>query len=128
MSGLSKLERAQILLHQDLSMMITTLVFEPRLARIKVTFRDGSVLFVRYNNHNEYSYSVMFSDLTSDRSRFDNYDDTWEVVTRPHHYHPRMTKQGFLSPMKGVPDSDIPLLCDLLKKGKLLTREWRFDS
>ena len=126
MSGLSKLERAQILLHHGLSMMITNLAFEPRLARIKVTFRDGTVLFIRYNNHNEYSYSVIFSHLKYDRCRFDNYDDTWEVATRPHHFHPRMNKQGSPSPMNGDPDMDIPLLCDLLKKGKLLHHDCRF--
>ena len=126
MLGLIKLERARVLLEHHLPRMITDLEFEPRLARIKVVFRDGTILFVRYNNHNEYSYSVMFSQLQYDRCRFDNYDDTWKVSTPPHHFHPRRNNQGFESPMRGDPERDIPLLCDLLKKGKLLHRDWRF--
>ena len=40
-------------------------------------------------------YYYKKSKLELDRVRFDNYDDQWNVLTRPHHYHPRHIKAGF---------------------------------
>lgn len=33
----------------------------------------------------KYSYTIIFSKFELDRCRFDNYDDRWEVSTKPHH-------------------------------------------
>ncbi|MHA1489932.1 MAG: hypothetical protein ACTSRI_09770 [Promethearchaeota archaeon] len=84
------------------------------------------LLYVRYNDHNEYSYVIIYSKLELDRVRFDNYDDQWNVSTRPHHYHPHHSKNGFLSPMNGYHKHDIPVFCNLVKSGKLLSTNFRF--
>ncbi len=41
-----------------------------------------------------------------DRCRFDNYDDKWNTITRPNHFHPRFVKEGFKSPMIGHPNKN----------------------
>ena len=88
--------------------------------------RDGTKFYVRYNNHNEYSYTVIFSKNKWDRIRFDNYDDKWIVKTRPNHFHPRYNKDGFVSPMNGLPEHDIPLLSSFIKSGDLFSQDFRF--
>jgi hypothetical protein len=125
-SGLEKLRQALTILEKELESILMQLAFEPRLARVHVKLRDGTVLYIRYNNHGEYSYSVIFSSLKYDRCRFDNYDDTWNVSTRPNHFHPRMEKDGVKCPMVGDPTHDIPLLCNLLRKSKLEDQNFRF--
>ncbi|KKN04175.1 hypothetical protein LCGC14_1100130 [marine sediment metagenome] len=61
-----------------------------------------------------------------DRCRFDNYDDKWNLSTRPNHFHPRFIKDGFISPMIGHPDQDIQKLCKLLLSNKLILKDFRF--
>ena len=119
MSSLQKLDKTRLLLHQYLSIHLSTLNFEPKLARIHAILRDNVQLYVRYNNYGEYSYTIIFSKSSLDRCRFDNYDDRWEVSTRPHHFHPRKKKDAFRSIMTGTPEKDIPLLCELILSGKL---------
>jgi len=126
MSSLTKLMESKPILEKELSIYIKNLDFEPKLARIKITLRDGALLYVRYNNYNEYSYAIIYSKLELDRVRFDNYDDQWNVVTRPHHYHPRQCKNGFISPMNGNHKHDIPEFCNLIKSGKLISADFRF--
>jgi len=119
MSSLQQLDKARLLLHQYLSIHLITLKFEPKLARIHAILRDNVQLYIRYNNHGEYSYSILFSKTALDRCRYDNYDDRWEVLTRPNHFHPRKNKEAFQSIMTGNPEKDIPLLCELILSGKL---------
>ena len=97
MSSLQKLDKAKLLLHQYLSIHLISLKFEPKLARIHAILRDNVQLFIRYNN----------------------YDDRWEVTTRPHHFHPRKKKIGIQSPMIGNPEKDIQTLCELILSNKL---------
>ena len=40
MSSLKKLDKAKLLLHQHLSIILKTINFEPKLARIHVILRD----------------------------------------------------------------------------------------
>jgi hypothetical protein len=42
--------------------------------------------------------------------RFDNYDDIWDVKTRPNHFHVRGMQSVIESPIRGMPDLDIPTL------------------
>jgi len=126
MGDILKLQQARVILEQYFSVYLKNLSFEPKLARIFIQFRDEIQLYIRYNNHNQYSYSVIFSKNELDRCRFDNFDDRWKVSSRPHHFHPRFNKLGFLSPMVGLPEKDIPRLCDLIIHGKLLPRDVRF--
>ena len=46
--------------------------------------------------------------------RFDNYDDRWEVITRPHHFHIRGLKSIIESSMLGKPNHDIPILLKMI--------------
>lgn len=126
MSSIKKLERSKLIIEKELSIYIKNLYFEPKLARILVILRDEIHLFIQYNNHNEYAYSIIFSKIDIDRSRFDNYDDRWNVSTKPHHFHPRHNKLGFLSPMNGNPEHDIPLFCKFVKSGKLFSPDFQF--
>jgi len=61
-----------------------------------------------------------------DRCRFDNYDDKWNVKTRPNHFHPRYDENGYNSPMTGNPSQDLQLLIKLIKTGNLLAKKIRF--
>jgi len=126
MLSIEKLIRSRLILEEELSIYTKILNFEPKLARIHVILRDKVQLFIRYNNHDEYSYCIIFSQMELDRCRFDNYDDRWDVITRPNHYHPRYNKLGFKSPMNGNPDHDIPKLCELIKSSKLLFKNFKF--
>ena len=119
MLGIEKLEKAKQILHQHLSELIETIKFEPKLARIHVILRDKVEFFIRYNNHNEYSYSITFSKAELDRCRFDNYDHKWDVHSSPHHLHPRKQLEAVSSEMIGIPDKDIVQLCKLIKSGKI---------
>lgn len=110
MSGIKKLERSKFIIEKELSVYLNNLHFEPKLARIQIILRDEIILFIRYNNHDEYAYSVYFSKIELDRCTFDNYDDRWNTSTKPHHFHPRHTKIGVSSPMNGNPEKDILLI------------------
>jgi len=48
-----------------------------------------------------------------------NYDDRWDVSTRPHHFHPRKKKNAIQSKMTGIPEEDMPNLCDSILSSKL---------
>ena len=128
MSGIIKLERAKTLLEKNFAKQISNLNFKPKLATISLSLRDGTQIYIRYNNHNQYSYSIIFSAIDLDRCRFDNYDDKWDVSTRPNHFHPRFNKIGFSSPMNGKPDNDLQLLYELIITKKLISKDFRFKK
>lgn len=53
-------------------------------------------------------------------------DKDWDVVTAPHHFHPRFVDEGSRSPMNGEANHDIQLLITLIKKGSLKNQAHRF--
>lgn len=61
----------------------------------------------------------MFSFQMLDRIRFDNFDDNWEVPSKPHHTHPRHLKTAIESPFKGIPSEDIKFLCSIIQSGEI---------
>lgn len=73
-------------------------------------FTKGYNLYIRYNDFGEYSYQLQFSSKKHDRIRYDNFDDKWLVTTKPNHFHRRGEVKGVLSPMKGFPEHNIPIL------------------
>ena len=77
---------------------------------LKIVFYREINLYIRYNDYGEYSYTIVFSPNPDDQMRFDNYDDVWNVRSRPHHFHSRGLKEVKTSPMKGNPEHDLPLL------------------
>ena len=127
MSSIKKLEHTKLIIEKELSIYLKNLYFEPKLARIHIILRDETQLFIQYNNHNEYAYSIIFSKIELDRVRFDNYDDRWNVSTKPHHFHSRYNKVGLFSSMNGNPERDISLFCKYVKSGELLNPELQFN-
>lgn len=119
MKGTEKLRIAKELLEQHLSPKINKLSLDFTYKQLHVVFLDGIHLYIVYNDHEEYSYSIIFSKLELDRCRFDNYDDRWNVSSRPHHFHPWKKKEAIESMMKGVAEQDIVKLIELLKSGKI---------
>jgi len=85
---------------------------------LKVTFLKGFILYIRFNDFQEYSYQLMYSQQPNDRLRFDNFDDRWPVRTRPHHFHPRHGGDAIESPMTGIPEQDIPILIQMIFPGE----------
>jgi hypothetical protein len=119
MSAIDRLNKARNLLERLIDDLIISLSININFKRLHILLKDGVEIYIVYNDYDEYSYSIIFSKLGLDRYRFDNYDNLWEVSSRPHHLHPRNSKEAISSDMIGDPDSDIPLLCKLLKSGKL---------
>ncbi|MFW9988921.1 MAG: DUF6516 family protein [Candidatus Odinarchaeota archaeon] len=119
MKANEKLLIAKELLELNLSKKISQISIDLTYKQLHLILIDGINLYIVYNDHEEYSYSIIFSKLDLDRCRFDNYDDHWLVSSRPHHFHPRKTKEAIRSPMKGLPNQDIIKLVELLNSGKL---------
>ena len=85
--------------------------------KLIITFRmNGYSLYIRYNDFEEYSYQFMYSKKENDRFRYDNYDDRWNIKTRPHHFHARGLKNGMESSMNGEPSHDIPILLKYIEE------------
>ena len=116
-----KLKKAKHILESCLGNSIEDLLFQPKLSRIKIRLRNDHIVFVQYNDYDEYGYSILFSKMDLDRCRFDNYDDRWDVSTRPHHFHPRYKKEAILSNMDGSPEKDMPYFCSLINSGKIIS-------
>lgn len=116
-----KLEKSKQILEICLGNSIENLLYQPKLSQIKIRLRNDNVIFVQYNDYGEYGYSILFSKIDLDRCRFDNYDDRWNVPTKPHHFHPRYKKEAILSKMKGNPETDMPYFCSLIISGEILT-------
>lgn len=119
MSAIIKLNEAKLLLEQLLKNMIRKIFINFDHKRFHIVLNDGIEISIVYNDYNEYSYSILFSNLDLDRCRFDNYDVLWDVSSRPHHFHPRKKKNAIESKMTGNPKEDMPYLCELLKSSKL---------
>lgn len=81
----------------------------------EIQFNNGLILYVRYNDFDEYSYHVQFSFAKEDRVRYDNYDENWPVTTAPHHFHPRNNKDATDTLMIGNPEQDMQRLVKELK-------------
>ncbi|OLS13568.1 MAG: hypothetical protein RBG13Loki_2819 [Promethearchaeota archaeon CR_4] len=109
-----------------LDKLIVSLKIDKEDPKITIQLKDGTNIYLQWNDYDQYSYSIIFSDIKFDRVRFDNYDNRWGVPDRPHHYHPRFTKEGVTSPMRGKPKMDLPVFCKLILSGNSLSKEYRF--
>lgn len=111
-----KLLRArELLINQFLSEIYEIILNDDRPI-LTIKFRKGFILYIRYNDFDEYSYQILFSQKKFDRIRYDNYDDKWNVSSKPHHFHPRNKQTALESRMIGKPGKDIPVLIQILKK------------
>ncbi len=124
MSAISKILEAKAIFEQLFDKEIKTITLNSDLRRLHIILSDGIEIYVIYNDHGEYGYNILFSKLDLDRCRFDNYDDQWDVDSRPHHFHPRKKIEVESSKMTGNPKDDIPYLYKMLKLGKLYKTEY----
>ncbi len=115
MSGWDKLDIAQDLIQKNLTDQILRAIREIYRPVIHFQIQNGTDLYIRYNDHDEYSYQIIYSQKSLDRIRFDNYDAHWNVKSKPHHVHKRFEAKGSESNMNGNPVHDIPLLLKVLR-------------
>ncbi|MCE7743670.1 MAG: hypothetical protein GPJ52_00900 [Candidatus Heimdallarchaeota archaeon] len=112
-----KLLRARELLINQFLSEIYEIILDDDRPILTIKFRKGFILYIRYNDFDEYSYQILFSQKKFDRIRYDNYDDKWNVSSKPHHFHPRNKQTALESRMMiGKPGKDIPVLIQILKK------------
>ncbi len=119
MSAISKLLEAKEILEQLFGKEINSLDLNQDSRKLHVILTDGIQIYIIYNDYGQYGYNILFSNLDLDRCRFDNYDDKWDVNSRPHHFHPRKKIGAESSKITGTPKDDIPYLYKMLKSGKL---------
>ena len=110
MKAIAKLTIARDIFEQNLSNEIKTISINVDDKQLHIVFHDGIHLYIVYNDYEEYSYQITFTQKPLDRLRFDNFDDKWNVSTRPHHLHQRGQKDAIESPMLGDPKHDMPIL------------------
>jgi len=127
MSGIEKIERARLLLEKQLEEYIIDVQINYDSPRLVALLRDGTKIYIRYNDHEQYTYSIVFSSSYLDKCLFDNYGDKWEVSTRPHHFHARFQSSVSSSPMVGIPETDVEELCNLVLPGKLFSPDLQFS-
>ena len=104
---------------KELRGSISEIDLDEDTGKLVIKLKSGVTVFIRYNNYGQYSYVVMFSFEKLDRVRFDNFDDKWEVPSKPHHTHPRHQEKAIASPFKGIPSDDIKFLCSIIQSGEI---------
>ena len=77
MTGIYKIRVARKLLLDRLLSEIKDEYIDDERPFLKITFFKGLVLYIRYNDYDEYSYQLIYSQEPLDRVRYDNYDDMW---------------------------------------------------
>ena len=82
--AIDKLEVARALLVPSLMDTIKSVDLLQEHFTLKILFHQGPTLYIRYNDCGEYSYQFLFSTEEAGFIRFDNFDDRWNVSTRPH--------------------------------------------
>jgi len=110
MDSRKNLELARNIIIKEYNSLIREIILDKDRPVLKIVFHIEIFLYIRYNDYGEYSYCVIFSPNPDDQMRFDNYDDIWDVKTRPHHFHVRGMQSVVDSPMSGEPNDDIPIL------------------
>jgi len=118
-SPISYLVKARVLLLDSLGEEVILDELNETLSQLKIKLKSGIIIYIKYNEFGEYGYQIIFSSQKGDFSRFDNFDDRWEVSTKPHHFHIRGKNIVVASPMLGKPDNDIPILIRYIKKDKV---------
>jgi len=120
MTSREKLQAAFDLISRKYNNIVREIELDKNRPVLKIILQSEVTVFIRYNDFGEYTYLAIFSPAPDDMIRFDNYDDTWPVSSRPHHFHTQGLNDVIESPMKGLPTNDIPLL---LKKIEEITKK-----
>ncbi|MCE7736536.1 MAG: hypothetical protein GPJ54_16765 [Candidatus Heimdallarchaeota archaeon] len=116
MNALQKILEAQSLLVEKLGSTIKSMTLNKRGKELKVILLSGIAVYIVYNNYDQYSYSIVYTQSKYDRLRYDNFDNRWDVVSRPHHLHPRGSKTAKESSMTGTPSLDIAQVIQILNE------------
>ena len=77
MDPISYLIEARKFLFQALQSEIIETEINTAIFQLKIQFSQGTLLFIRYNEYNEYGYQLIFSKKKGDFVRYDNFDDKW---------------------------------------------------
>ncbi len=107
---------AKAIIETQLRKYIITTDFNESGSKLTFTLLGGITLYIRYNDYQEYSYTIQFSLNKFDRIRYDNFDKTWGVETNPHHLHPLSETIAQKSPMNGNPNYDMPIFISAIRK------------
>ncbi|TXT59552.1 MAG: hypothetical protein BAJALOKI3v1_1050002 [Promethearchaeota archaeon] len=118
---ISFLRKARVLIVDLLSDEIRSDKLSENLSQLKVLLKSGIIIYISYNEYGEYGYQINYSPEKNDFSRFDNFDDRWNVSTKPHHFH-KGNAEVIASPMSGEPNHDIPILVKFVKEGTINRR------
>ena len=110
MDSRKNLELARNIIIKEYDTLVREILLEKDRPVLKIVFNIEVYLYIRCNDYGEYSYSAILSPIPDDQMRFDNYDDIWDVKTRPDHFHVRGMQSVSDSPMNGEPNHDIPIL------------------
>ena len=105
------IERALLIIQRTLGSLIISSNWDLEGGKLSFLLKNGIMIYIGYNSVGQYAYQVMKSLKQREFIRFDNFDDRWDVSTKPHHFHPFKMKQATVSPMVGIPERDLPLLC-----------------
>ncbi len=111
--------KAYDIILKELRGFISEIDLDEDTSKLRIKLKSGTTVFIRYNNYGQYSYIVMFSSQKLDRIRFDNFDNKWEVPSKPHHTHPRHQEKAIESPFKGSSSDNIKFLCSIIQSGKI---------
>ena len=114
-NNLQFLQNARILLMELMNERIIEEELNVSHSQLKLFLDSGEIILIRYNQYGEYGYQIIHSRQKRDFSRFDNFDDKWDVKSRPHHYHLRGGKNVKSSPMTGNPKDDMPILVNYIE-------------
>ena len=110
MTGFDKLIVTRKILLENLLPKIKNEYVDDELPYLEISFFKGLFLYILYNDNEEYSYQLIYSQKPLDRIRYDNYDDMWNVKSKPHHFHHKGEKTAIESSMNGDPKHDMLFL------------------
>lgn len=116
MKGRTKLFELLALIQKEYTNKILNFNIDGDRPYIKISFRSGTILYIHYNDYDEYSYQIAYSQTENDWIRFDNFDAHWPVKTNPHHVHWFGQKIVKESSMNGNPNHDFTFLIRHLKE------------
>ncbi|MHA1273429.1 MAG: toxin-antitoxin system TumE family protein [Promethearchaeota archaeon] len=115
------LQRARKILINLLDIEIILEELDYHLSQLKIILKSGITIYIKYNEFEEYGYQIVFSPQKNDFSRFDNFDDRWNVSTKPHHFHDKNKNRVIESPMIGEPEHDMPILVNYIKNRNIFS-------
>ncbi len=72
--------KAYDIILKELRGSISEIDLDEDTGKLVIKLKSGVTVFIRYNNNGQFSYVVMFSFEKLDCVRFDNFDDSPDIV------------------------------------------------